>query len=120
MARRSGQAGSDLDYRAFATAPIPLGTRVARNIPSIHPEITMTSKRIAIAAAGFIVGGMLSMQAHAAGCTKGAVVGGVAGHVAGKHGVAGAAAGCAIGHHEASKKQKAASEAAAASAPGSK
>ena len=41
--------------------------------------------------------------AHAAGCLKGAAVGGVAGHMAGHHGVLGAAAGCAIGHHEASK-----------------
>jgi hypothetical protein len=35
------------------------------------------------------------------------VVGGVAGHVAGHHGVLGAAAGCAIGHHEAKKNDKA-------------
>ncbi|CAD6507839.1 hypothetical protein ACFQ3P_00540 [Paraburkholderia sabiae] len=50
---------------------------------------------------------------HAEGCAKGAAVGGVTGHVAGKHGVAGATAGCAIGHHEAKKKQKAASDAEA-------
>lgn len=42
----------------------------------------------------------------AKGCLKGAAVGGVAGHVAGHHGVLGAAAGCAIGHHEASKHQR--------------
>jgi len=30
----------------------------------------------------------------------------VAGHVAHHHGVAGAAAGCAVGHHMAKKKQK--------------
>jgi uncharacterized protein YcfJ len=41
--------------------------------------------------------------AEAKGCIKGAVVGGVAGHMAG-HGKVGAAAGCAIGHHEANKK----------------
>jgi hypothetical protein len=52
-------------------------------------------------------------DAEAAGCTKGAVVGGVAGHVAGKHGVAGAAGGCAVGHHESAKKAKAASGASA-------
>lgn len=45
--------------------------------------------------------------AQAKGCLKGAAVGGVAGHVAG-HGVMGAAAGCAIGRHEANKKEKAA------------
>jgi len=44
-------------------------------------------------------------QGHAAGCVKGAVVGGVAGHVAGHHGLLGAGAGCAIGHHEAAKKR---------------
>ncbi len=40
--------------------------------------------------------------AEAKGCIKGAIVGGAAGHVAG-HGKLGAAAGCAIGHHEANK-----------------
>lgn len=40
--------------------------------------------------------------AEAKGCIKGAMVGGVAGHMAG-HGKVGAAAGCVIGHHEASK-----------------
>ena len=40
--------------------------------------------------------------AEAKGCIKGAVVGGGAGHVAG-HGKLGAAAGCAVGHHEANK-----------------
>jgi hypothetical protein len=43
--------------------------------------------------------------AAAKGCLKGAVVGGVAGHFAGRHGVLGAAAGCAIGHHRASRQQ---------------
>jgi len=41
--------------------------------------------------------------AEAKGCIKGAIVGGVAGHMAG-HGKLGAAAGCAIGHHEANKQ----------------
>jgi hypothetical protein len=49
-----------------------------------------------------------------AGCGKGALAGGVVGHVAGKHGVAGAAIGCAIGHHAAKKKEKQAAAAAAA------
>ena len=48
----------------------------------------------------------MSHVANAAGCLKGAAIGGVAGHVAGKHGVVGAAAGCAIGHHHANKKAK--------------
>jgi len=48
---------------------------------------------------------------EAKGCLKGAAVGGVAGHLVGKgHGVAGAAAGCAIGHHEADKKEKKAAQ----------
>ena len=41
--------------------------------------------------------------ADAKGCIKGAIVGGAAGHMAG-HGKMGAAAGCAVGHHNASKK----------------
>jgi uncharacterized protein YcfJ len=41
-------------------------------------------------------------SAVAKGCIKGAVVGAVAGHMVG-HGKLGAAAGCAVGHHEANK-----------------
>ena len=37
--------------------------------------------------------------AGAVGCISGAVAGGVAGHYAGHHGLIGAAAGCAVGHH---------------------
>ncbi|MBR1208912.1 MULTISPECIES: hypothetical protein [unclassified Bradyrhizobium] len=44
----------------------------------------------------------LAPPAEAKGCIKGAIVGGVAGHMAG-HGKLGAAAGCAVGHHEANK-----------------
>jgi len=44
--------------------------------------------------------------ASAKGCIKGAIVGGVAGHYAGHHGFVGAAAGCAIGRHEANKKAR--------------
>ena len=46
---------------------------------------------------------MTASQAEAKGCIKGAIVGGVAGKVAG-HGGVGAVAGCAIGRHEANKK----------------
>jgi hypothetical protein len=49
---------------------------------------------------------MMAVPANAKGCIKGAIVGGAAGHVAGHHGFLGAAAGCAIGHHEANKKDK--------------
>ena len=50
--------------------------------------------------------GAISAPAEAKGCIKGALVGGTAGHFAGHHGLIGAAAGCAIGHHEANKPQK--------------
>ena len=49
--------------------------------------------------------GFTGAPADAKGCLKGAAVGGVAGHVAGHHGFIGAAAGCAIGHHEAKKNE---------------
>jgi len=48
----------------------------------------------------------ITAPAEAKGCIKGALVGGAAGHFAGHHGVLGAAAGCAIGHHEANKPQE--------------
>ena len=53
------------------------------------------------------------MASEAKGCLKGAVVGGVAGHFVKNHGVLGAAAGCAIGTHQANKRDR---EAQAASA----
>jgi hypothetical protein len=56
----------------------------------------------------------LPVMANAHGCIKGAVVGGVVGHVAGHHGVVGAAAGCAVGPHEAKVKERQAAQARAA------
>ncbi len=61
------------------------------------------SKIIAVALVIGAAGLTLGAPAQAKGCIKGAVVGGVAGHMAG-HGKMGAAAGCAVGHHEANKK----------------
>jgi hypothetical protein len=58
--------------------------------------------------------GALPLAAGADGCIKGAAVGGVAGHLAGHHGVAGAALGCAVGHHRAKMKEKEAARAQAA------
>jgi len=60
-----------------------------------------------IASALLTAGVLLSAtaQVQAKGCLKGAAVGGVAGHLK-HHGVAGAAAGCAVGHHMANKKEK--------------
>ncbi|WP_345817407.1 hypothetical protein AAGS40_26125 (plasmid) [Paraburkholderia sp. PREW-6R] len=60
----------------------------------------------------------VTSAAYSKGCLKGAALGGVAGHVAGHHGVAGAALGCAVGHHEAAKKDKAAAVAAQNNANG--
>jgi uncharacterized protein YcfJ len=58
---------------------------------------------IKLAAACIAVLSLVSTgSVDAKGCIKGAIVGGVAGHMAG-HGKLGAAAGCAIGHHEANK-----------------
>jgi uncharacterized protein YcfJ len=47
-----------------------------------------------------------AIPADAKGCIKGAIVGGIAGHYAGHHGLIGAAAGCAIGHHAAKKHEQ--------------
>jgi hypothetical protein len=64
-------------------------------------------KSLAVAAALLIGAAALpSGSAQAAGCMKGALVGGVAGHYIGNHGWLGAAAGCAIGRHEANKNQR--------------
>jgi hypothetical protein len=42
--------------------------------------------------------------ADAKGCLKGAAAGGTVGHFAGHQGLLGAAAGCAMGRHQANKK----------------
>ena len=47
-----------------------------------------------------------AVPAQAKGCLKGALVGGVAGHYTGHHGLLRAAAGCAIGRHEANKRAR--------------
>jgi hypothetical protein len=49
---------------------------------------------------------MASAPADAKGCLKGAVVGGAVGHVAGHHGLIGAAAGCLIGRHEGTARER--------------
>ncbi len=56
---------------------------------------------------GLIATASAAGPAQAEGCLKGAAVGAVAGHVAGHHGVLGSAAGCAVGHHEATKRDRA-------------
>ncbi len=47
----------------------------------------------------------LSQPAAAVGCLSGAVVGGIGGHVV-HHGVLGAIAGCAVGHHMAVQERR--------------
>jgi hypothetical protein len=65
--------------------------------------MNMFSMRVAVVV---FATALLPISAQAAGCLKGAAAGGVVGHVAGHHGLAGAGAGCAIGHHHASKKAR--------------
>lgn len=71
-------------------------------------------KTIVALAAVIAVGSFaLPRDAGAVGCLSGAAVGGVAGHVAGHHGLLGAAAGCAVGHHAAVMSHRRAEAAAA-------
>jgi hypothetical protein len=58
------------------------------------------------AGAMLAVVGLSSGPSEAAGCVKGAVIGGVAGHFVGHHGLVGAGVGCAIGHHEANRRDQ--------------
>ena len=64
----------------------------------------MKSMLVAAAAMLALVG-LSSGPSEAAGCVKGAAIGGIAGHFAG-HGLLGAGAGCAIGHHEAYRRDQ--------------
>jgi hypothetical protein len=68
-----------------------------------HEDVAMA--KITIAVATVLALAAAVPAANATGCLKGAVVGGVAGHFVGKgHGLLGAGAGCAIGHHESNKQ----------------
>src|SRR5436305_1612881 len=73
---------------------------------SIHDDkikqMEIRMKGLVIASA-LVLGAVLlpTGPAQAKGCIKGAVVGGTAGHFMGHHGILGAMAGCAIGHHHA-------------------
>jgi hypothetical protein len=68
-----------------------------------HEDVSMA--KITIAVATVLALAAAVPAANATGCLKGAVVGGVAGHFVGKgHGLLGAGAGCAIGHHESNKQ----------------
>jgi hypothetical protein len=73
----------------------------------VKREGTMNMKTLLfVVTAGALALAAQSGVASAKGCIKGALVGGVAGHYAGHHGLVGAAAGCAIGRHEANKKAR--------------
>jgi hypothetical protein len=78
-------------------------------VPSSEETHTM-KKTQAIGISLCLALAALSTGANAKGCLKGAAVGGVAGHFAHRHGLLGAAAGCAVGHHQAKKKELAQQE----------
>lgn len=66
----------------------------------------MRTRYMSVAALTLSLGAavLTAPPAHA-GCLTGAVVGGVAGHMV-HHGLLGAAAGCAVGHHHAKVAQQ--------------
>lgn len=72
--------------------------------------LEMTDMRTVFVFAALLTAGAVCVpgEAQAIGCVSGAAAGGVAGHFAGHHGLLGAAAGCAVGHHEAAKHRRAA------------
>ena len=69
---------------------------------------TILATAALVAVASFAV----PREAAAIGCLSGAAMGGVAGHYAGHHGILGAAAGCAVGHHAAVVQRRRAAAAA--------
>jgi hypothetical protein len=74
-------------------------------VTSARQSKVVARMKAVIVAAVLIVGLSAAGGAQAKGCIKGAVVGGVAGHFV-HHGWLGAAAGCAVGHHEAAKHSR--------------
>jgi hypothetical protein len=73
---------------------------------SLRDEILEAEMKALVGCAAIIFALVTVTSAEAKGCLKGAAVGGVAGHFAGHHGVLGAAAGCAVGRHEANKRDR--------------
>ena len=80
--------------------------RTANDWLSWMLKLTPTEMKAFIGCAAIIIALATVTSAEAKGCLKGAVVGGVAGHYSGHHGLLGAAAGCAIGRHEANKDDR--------------
>jgi hypothetical protein len=72
-------------------------------MPSTMIRIGASMKSLCLFVALALSAVAMTSPANARGCLKGAIVGGAAGHYAGHHGLAGAALGCVIGHHEAQK-----------------
>jgi hypothetical protein len=63
-------------------------------------------KTIAVISSVILATMLAAAPADAKGCLKGAVAGGAVGHYAGHHGLIGAAAGCLIGRHEATQRER--------------
>jgi hypothetical protein len=116
------RCGTTIELNPSTTCqPFSTPSRYVLRAPEIPPCLLQLTGRVTVrkffVTVVAIFAALMSVHASAEGCLKGAAVGGVVGHVAGKHGVVGAAAGCAIGHHDAAKMHEEASAAAAASAP---
>src|SRR4051794_38293298 len=88
----------------LASLPASLGTAIHKTRCLASRKDTCMKKLI-VCAGMFAALGAMAGAAEAKGCIKGAIVGGIAGRMAG-HGKVGAAAGCAVGHHRASKAAK--------------
>jgi hypothetical protein len=108
----------DLSYNTFQ---IILTSEILHNyyhvVILIELEDIMKTKILAVV----LLASMASLPgvASAKGCLKGAAAGGVGGHMLGEHGTAGAAAGCAVGHHKASKHAAESNTASANTTPAS-
>jgi len=103
--RLSPSLGARSKRRISAAIP---SSRRSRATP-FHKAAVMTFNKalpLALVAACAAFGVTATAPVQAKGCIKGAVVGGVGGHLLGGHTVAGAAVGCAVGHHEAGKKAR--------------
>lgn len=98
-ARSCGSRANGTNARAKNWRKARIGEKKVNGTADMKAILGCTAFALAIALA--------TIPADARGCIKGAIVGGVAGHLAGHHGVLGAAAGCAIGHHEAKRREKA-------------
>lgn len=103
LVRWRRQAAADLVLAKAASKSAQYGTDFnLRALTSVSFRSENTMKWLLLATCAVAISFASTPGTEAKGCIKGAIVGGVAGHMAG-HGKLGAAAGCAIGHHEANK-----------------